>query len=211
MLTVRRPSAAAVADFLSGQRAIPLSYPHEGMTRGNALAGFNVDRLRRRLGNGAGVFERAVKNIRGRVELAAQDVILIHRLTKNSIDRKEYILLTEEFYRLVSGKFEGPIESRVENAEGMGRVPVKVSFPCAESDASPMIPGRRVKFWENWKSFLYSSLRFSLGYAIPRYLRIKARKKFNHLPEAPLRGSDFFRALFQSFKNSPSTTEPEKS
>jgi uncharacterized protein (UPF0548 family) len=63
MLTVRRPIAAAIADFLGGQRAISLSYSHEGMTRGPALSGFNVDRLRRRLGDGAGVFQRAVDAI----------------------------------------------------------------------------------------------------------------------------------------------------
>lgn len=64
MLTLRRPSKAAVGRFLEGQRAVPLSYSTAGMTSGSAPAGFNVDCLRHQVGVGAGDFERACDAIR---------------------------------------------------------------------------------------------------------------------------------------------------
>jgi uncharacterized protein (UPF0548 family) len=64
MLTIRRPSEKAVAAFIAGQRLVPLSYVTEGMTRGPAPAGFNEDRLRRRVGAGPDDFDRACDAIR---------------------------------------------------------------------------------------------------------------------------------------------------
>ncbi len=64
MLAIRRPSESAVAEFLVGQRSVPLSYATEGMTRGPAMAEFNVDRLRHRVGEGADDFARACDAIR---------------------------------------------------------------------------------------------------------------------------------------------------
>lgn len=44
--------------------------------------------------------EALFKRIRNHEELAGQDVILVHRLLKNSVEAKEYVAVTDAFYRL---------------------------------------------------------------------------------------------------------------
>ena len=64
MLTIRSPSSEVVAKFLAAQRALPVTYGEEGITRGTAPAGFNADHFRCQLGRGAKVFERAESALR---------------------------------------------------------------------------------------------------------------------------------------------------
>jgi uncharacterized protein (UPF0548 family) len=64
MLTFRSPSPDLIRAFLARQRELPLSYGTEGMTRGQAPCGFNVNHLRHRLGTGDDVFERACAKLR---------------------------------------------------------------------------------------------------------------------------------------------------
>jgi uncharacterized protein (UPF0548 family) len=64
MFTFRRPSSEAVAAYLERQGGLPLSYESAEMTRGPAPEGFVTDRLRRRLGTGSLVFQRASNAIR---------------------------------------------------------------------------------------------------------------------------------------------------
>jgi uncharacterized protein (UPF0548 family) len=63
MLTIRMPSAEAIGRFLASQQGLAVPYS-EGMTRGAVPAGFNVDHLRYKLGNGMQVFEQAVDALR---------------------------------------------------------------------------------------------------------------------------------------------------
>src|SRR5579859_4571618 len=72
------------------------------------------------------------KQIRQFEELAGEDVILIHRLLKNSIEQKEYILLTQAFSDLSGGIDGRPAESRLEDCEGIGQVAVKVYYPLQQ-------------------------------------------------------------------------------
>src|SRR5689334_6353423 len=60
----------------------------------------------------------AFKRVKHFEELAGRDVILIHRLLKNSIPSKEYILMTKDFQAL-SGDLQGlRSEAHSEEAEG---------------------------------------------------------------------------------------------
>jgi class 3 adenylate cyclase len=71
----------------------------------------------------------ALKKIRTFEELAGAPVIATYRLTKNSVQSSEYILLTEAFQAL-SGDVAGlTAEDRVEALEGMGTMPVKIYYP----------------------------------------------------------------------------------
>jgi len=73
--------------------------------------------------------QAAFKKIRQFEELAGADVILAHRLLKNSIASKEYILMTSAFHAL-SGSLPGQTpEPRTEQAEGLGQVTVQVFYP----------------------------------------------------------------------------------
>jgi len=64
----------------------------------------------------------AFKNVGRFEEIAGEDVILIHRLLKNSIPAREYILMTETFHRL-AGEPDGSAaaETRVERPTASGR------------------------------------------------------------------------------------------
>jgi class 3 adenylate cyclase len=70
--------------------------------------------------------EAAFKNIRQFEEIAGEDVILIHRLLKNSLPTQNYVLMTERFYERSGGLENKEAETRVETAEGFGEVPVRV-------------------------------------------------------------------------------------
>ena len=76
---------------------------------------------------------RKVKDI---VKPAGQNVILAHRLLKNSIKHNEYILMSEDFFELM-GEYENmEFESGVENCEGIGKVNTRVYYPNPAEDGS---------------------------------------------------------------------------
>lgn len=69
--------------------------------------------------------EIAIKQLRQFEELAGDEVILIHRLLKNRVAGHEYLLLTEDFATL-AGLPPTQGARHVEDAEGLGAVPVRV-------------------------------------------------------------------------------------
>jgi hypothetical protein len=84
--------------------------------------------------------EIALKKIRQFEEIAGEDVILAHRLLKNSIASGEYLLLTK-FVHNSCGVLEGRTpEFRSEDCPGVGSVEVVVYFP--PEARSEGIPGR---------------------------------------------------------------------
>ncbi len=74
---------------------------------------------------GQAVFKK-IKNFN---ELAGEDVILVHRLLKNSVTASEYILLTDAFYRLTGNLFGIEPETLTETYDWLGDVTVKVFYP----------------------------------------------------------------------------------
>jgi uncharacterized protein (UPF0548 family) len=65
-LRLRRPAAAEIERLLAEAKAADPTYPEVGATKGRELpAGYLHDRHERRLGEGDGVFERAVSALRG--------------------------------------------------------------------------------------------------------------------------------------------------
>lgn len=70
-----------------------------------------------------------VKQVRQFTEIAGEDVILIHRLLKNSIDSDEYILLTDSFFRLSGDQLSYRSSSGTENYPNLGSISYKVYFP----------------------------------------------------------------------------------
>ena len=94
-----------------------------------------IDRLKLKavLHNG----EVAIKRLRQFEELAGKDVIIIHRLLKNSIEKNEYILITDNFYQISgSGKYTAP-DIRTEHCEGIGDVKVIALYPETEELVVP--------------------------------------------------------------------------
>jgi hypothetical protein len=72
--------------------------------------------------------EVVVKQIRQFEELGGEAAILIHRLLKNSVPAREYVLMTEAYLQAGGAMAEREAERRVEQAEGFGAVPVRVYY-----------------------------------------------------------------------------------
>lgn len=96
---------------------------------------FNL-RLKAILHSGQAVF----KKIRQFEELAGEDVILIHKLLKNSVPANEYILMTDAFHQLVGDFDDLPSEIRIENCDYLGEVTVHVTYPRKNTQAEPYPP-----------------------------------------------------------------------
>ena len=73
--------------------------------------------------------EFLIKKINQFKEIAGQDVILAHRLMKNSISVSEYMLFTKPFSEIKSLDSLGSIEERKENYDDIGQVDCKVFYP----------------------------------------------------------------------------------
>ncbi len=69
------------------------------------------------------------RTIRQFNELAGEDVITVHRLLKNSVPTREYILMTESFYALVGRLPRMAYSQRVEQYEDLGAVNAHVFTP----------------------------------------------------------------------------------
>ncbi len=70
-----------------------------------------------------------IKKVSRFEEIAGENVILAHRLMKNSIDISEYIVFTENVTEVCDLEYLGETEKRTENFESLGEVPISVFYP----------------------------------------------------------------------------------
>lgn len=73
--------------------------------------------------------EAVFHSIRGRAQVSGVDVILAHRLLKNSIPSHEYILLTEAAHEQLSRSLDVELTRGEETYEGLGAIQTFVHFP----------------------------------------------------------------------------------
>jgi hypothetical protein len=73
--------------------------------------------------------EALFHNIGDYADVSGVDVILVHRLLKNSVDADEYILMTEPAYRDLRFPSELEVHKSSEEYEGFGSIPTFVHFP----------------------------------------------------------------------------------
>jgi hypothetical protein len=133
-------------------------------------------------------------------KVSGEDVILAHRLLKNSVSEKEYVLETEAFHQL-AGEPEGiRQERRTEQYEDIGPVNVRVFYPTEKS--GPAKAARRS---------LLSKLRMSWrndAYALRRIFQ-RAPRAFQNLgvatPPAPSQ-----TALFATRTHLSVTAKPDQ-
>lgn len=120
--------------------------------------------------------EAAFTKLRQFTKVAGEDVILAHRLLKNTIPSDEYILMTEPFVQACPSLQERPLQRRKEHAEGLGEVTVYVhDFEQKEA----ITPVER-SFWSKVKSFIWLE-----GYLLRRLLigPRQTHKKYRHLQD----------------------------
>ncbi|MGC9398752.1 MAG: DUF2652 domain-containing protein [Anaerolineae bacterium] len=106
--------------------------------------------------------EVVMKQIRQFEELAGNNVILIHRLLKNSLPSREYILMTEDFYRLYGDITELAAQEHIEAYPELGALKTFVVYPpqtveLRVPDVKPMSrpkgiwEGQRLTFAGLWR------------------------------------------------------------
>lgn len=125
-------------------------------------------KLKAILHHGEGVFTK----IRHLNKITGEDMILAHRLLKNSIKEDEYILLSEAFYEM-GDEFAGSRpQRRTEHCEGIGRVNVTVYFP--ENESVVDFPTER-SFWDKLK------ITAKLDVYYLKRLLVKSSKRYRNL------------------------------
>ena len=70
----------------------------------------------------AHVGEIATQTIRQRLKLVGIDVVLVHRLLKNPVTVREYVLLSEDLYDTGASALTGPAHEITTDAAGIGTV-----------------------------------------------------------------------------------------
>ncbi len=73
-------------------------------------------------------------------KIAGEDVILAHRLLKNTVPSHEYILMTEQFLNACPAAANRDLERRIERVEGLGDVAIR--FIDLQRDDSAPAPRR---------------------------------------------------------------------
>jgi len=87
----------------------------------------------------AHVGEVATQTIKRRRKLIGMDVIFVHRLLKNPVQAPEYVLLSEDLYRLGgTSPLDRPMHEISQDLEGIG--PVRTYFVEVDDLAGPLAP-----------------------------------------------------------------------
>jgi hypothetical protein len=88
----------------------------------------------------AHIGEVATQTIRQRRKLVGIDVILVHRMLKNTVEISEYVLLSEDLHRLASGALTVPRQEVLQDLEGIG--PTRAYFVNVADlpDSTPPLP-----------------------------------------------------------------------
>lgn len=84
----------------------------------------------------------AIKKIRQFEELTGEDVILVHRLLKNSVSKPEYILMTSSFHRLAGDLPGYQSEKSEETYDALGRIETVVLSPAPAAAGQLPVPDR---------------------------------------------------------------------
>lgn len=113
------------------------------------------------------------KPMGGGTELAGPDVILAHRLLKNSVEGDEYILMTEAFHDR-SGDLDGLPPQLERERTDLGPVDVVVFYP--ESGDRPLPKA-------TWSGRLKQFARIETK-GVQRMLRGSSNREFNNLPSS---------------------------
>ncbi len=71
----------------------------------------------------------AFRRIRQFEEMTGEDVIVVHRLLKNTIAAEEYLLLTEAFHQLAGAAPEMTMQASAEYYDDLGPIATRVHFP----------------------------------------------------------------------------------
>lgn len=120
-------------------------------------------------------------------DLSGVDVILVHRLLKNSIPSDEYVLMTESAYNEIEFPSDVELTRGEEHYEGFGAIP---TFTYLTEGASAPKPEALERVYENrGRAFRIGLVVLAKGYfgQIPILLGLRPLGNYNDLDELPLR------------------------
>jgi hypothetical protein len=118
----------------------------------------------------AHVGEVATQTIRGRIKLVGIDVILVHRLLKNSVEIPEYVLISEELYSTDEASLPGPVREISPDLEGIGTVR---AYFVDVADLGGTLPPPRAA---SWRARLGSTFA-AVGQGMPYILGLKQPRR----------------------------------
>jgi hypothetical protein len=112
-------------------------------------------------------------------ELSGVDVIIVHRLLKNSVSASEYILMTEDAHRDVQFPVEIPLTPGEEIYDDVGKIKTYVYFPSTAPELKVASDTKHYSAlfyrFKNQALKILRSMLIDFGWAkLP---------KFNHLPD----------------------------
>lgn len=129
------------------------------------------------------------KKIRQFEELAGEDVILIHRLLKNTIPSDEYILMTNSFSELAGDILNYRKESRTESYENTGQVMVDVYYPSTTIEPTQASQPSFIRKFKMTGSRTRRLLNHIFGNS--------GAKHFEHIPNHKIDLYDFLKDKFR--------------
>jgi hypothetical protein len=104
--------------------------------------------------------EAAFTKVHNIQKISGEDIIMAHRLLKNSIPSNEYILATASFFDRVSQPFNtANFEKHCENCEGIGPVNVMVrNFESLETEHKVVSNWTKLKFFMKIERYMFTRL-----------------------------------------------------
>jgi len=121
--------------------------------------------------------EAVFTQVRHFTKVSGEDVILAHRLLKASIERREYVLVTESMHALLGGLDGRAAELRTENCGVLGQVDINVYYP---SQGDSQIVPSKVSFLSKLKMLgkvEWHLLKRLVATASKRYANLEAGQK----------------------------------
>jgi len=98
-------------------------------------------------------------------ELSGVDVIIVHRLLKNSVPAKQYILMTAPAYHGLQAAVDFPVTPGVETYEEIGRIKTFVYLPESALESREAQPERQYTSWfYRTKNKIFRRLRARLAF-----------------------------------------------
>lgn len=116
----------------------------------------------------AHVGEVALQKVKRFTELAGIDVIFVHRLLKNSVPVREYVLMSEPVFERLEPELRARARAAAEELEGLGTVTTHY-VDLAQVDAAALAVPRRSgprALWQ-WVRMTWRALPYLLGLKKP--------------------------------------------
>lgn len=107
--------------------------------------------------------EVALQKVKRYTELAGVDVITVHRFLKNSVQIREYVLMSTPVFERLDGDLRQFAEPGREDLEGLGEVDTHVVDLVKAMNLVGKAEPSRLRAWWGWLKMTWRSIPFFLG------------------------------------------------